>query len=353
MRRSKLNELPAAAGLAAALLLLGACTEPLPAATDGGIAPDGVAFPGRCAALTCTVDGVCEEDAPTGVSRIGGIWGSGPSDVYVVGAEGLLVRFDGQKWTKINPGTTAALHDVWGSGPSDVFVVGVSGTVLRYDGVTWKAMASGTKASLRSVWGSGPTRVFAVGKGDTGSVGLRYDGTKWSEVTALAQHRVTLTDVTGVGEKRAVAVGYYYDGNKYNMAQQVACKLVSGAWTCSGPQAGGEVFAAWLMPAGGSYLVGTCCKDKLKCGGMIQTQGHDFCSPGTLDRAVQYHAVWGRGPSDIRIAGAGGILIHYEGTKEWFKQTSGTTTLLRALWGDQKDLLVGGNYGVLLRVCGK
>ena len=339
-----------------ALVSLAACHDPEPSGDvgvgDGGT--DSLTFPGRCAQLTCTSHGVCEEDAPTGTARIGGIWGSGASDIYLVGADGLLLRFDGAGWRSIVSGTTVTLHDVWGSGSSDVYVVGSEGTVLHHDGVTWKAMASGTKGSLRSVWGSGPTQIFAVGQ-DTNnkSIGLHFDGVKWSEVAALAKDRVTLLDVTGVGAKRAAAVGYYYASNKNNMARQVACKYDGSVWACASPGDHGEIFGAWLMAAGGNYLVGTCCKDSVSCGGMIQTKDSNSCTPGTLNRAVQFHAVWGRSPSDIWIAGAGGHLIHYEGTQGWWLKKTGTTALLRALWGGKDDLLVGGEYGTLLRLCGQ
>lgn len=351
MNRSMVRVLYTALGVAA-LLFVGACDPSEPTRDDGGV-PDALTFPGRCASLKCTNHGICEEDAPGGTARIGGIWGSGASDIYVVGAGGMVLRFDGAAWKAVSVGVTVTLHDVWGTSPSDVYVVGAEGTALHYDGAAWKAMASGTKASLRSIWGSGPTQIFAVGKGDTSSLGLRFDGQKWSEVTALARDKVTLLDVTGTDAKRAAAVGYYYDSNRYNLARQVACKYDGKAWACAAPGDSGEIFGAWLVPGGDNYLVGTCCKDKVSCGGLIQTKGVTSCTPGTLDRAVQYHAVWGRGPSDIWIAGAGGRLLHHAGVLgEWPRLNTGTTTLLRAVWGDKKDVLVGGDHGVLLRYCG-
>ena len=351
MEGTTVHTLTAALAMAA-LLWLGACGDTGPAVDDGGVKPDSLTFPGRCAALSCTEDGICQEDAPTGTARIGGIWGSGPSDIYVVGADGMLLHFDGAAWTSISAKTTSTLHDVWGSGPGDVYVVGSEGTVLHYDGAAWAAMSAGTRGSLRSVWGSGPTQIFVVGQETARSVGLRFDGQKWSTVAALARDRVTLMDVTGDGPKRAAAVGYYYDANKYNLAYQVACKFDGAAWTCSDPGDAGELFGVWLIPGGGNYLVGTCCQDKLHCGGLIQTTGSTSCTPGTLERSVQYHAVWGRDAADIWIAGAGGHLVHHSGdTGKWPRLTTGTTALLRAIWGGKGDVLVGGAYGTLLRHC--
>ena len=55
-----------------------------------------------------------------------------------------------------------SLGDVWGSGPDDVFAVG-AGTILHYDGTTWTNMASNSKMGGGAVWGSGPNDVYAVG----------------------------------------------------------------------------------------------------------------------------------------------------------------------------------------------
>ena len=54
---------------------------------------------------------------------------------------------------------------MWGSGPNDVFAVGANGTILHStnDGASWHAQTSGTTQTLYGVWGSGPNDVFAVG----------------------------------------------------------------------------------------------------------------------------------------------------------------------------------------------
>jgi hypothetical protein len=67
-----------------------------------------------------------------------GVWGSGPSDVYVVGDGGTILHHDGRKptgfpwWTAMKSSVGNTLYGVWGSGASDVFVVGDRGTILHY-----------------------------------------------------------------------------------------------------------------------------------------------------------------------------------------------------------------------------
>jgi hypothetical protein len=51
-----------------------------------------------------------------------------------VGQVGEIVHWDGKTWTAVASGTTADLASVWGSGPDDVWSVGWDGTILRWDG---------------------------------------------------------------------------------------------------------------------------------------------------------------------------------------------------------------------------
>jgi hypothetical protein len=73
------------------------------------------------------------------------------------------------------------LRAVWGTGPADIFAVGDDGAILRYDGVRWYTMASPTDRMLRTVWGIGPTEVYAAGED---GVLLRFDGSQWSLTTS-------------------------------------------------------------------------------------------------------------------------------------------------------------------------
>jgi hypothetical protein len=62
------------------------------------------------------------------------VWGSSPSDIFAVGDEGTMLRYDGAGWSAMSSSTTESLHDVWGSVRSDVFAAGHDGTILHYGG---------------------------------------------------------------------------------------------------------------------------------------------------------------------------------------------------------------------------
>ena len=110
------------------------------------------------------------------------VWGSSSSDVFVLGNEAnaggavvgtFALHFDGASWNAMAlpanyriAGYPWSVLDIWGSSPSDVFVVGCLGTILHYDGDTWSPMSSAAtlgSCDFYGVWGSSSSDVFAIG----------------------------------------------------------------------------------------------------------------------------------------------------------------------------------------------
>jgi len=95
--------------------------------------------------------------------RVMALWGTSASNVFGVGNNGLMMRFDGTSWTTLPVFTNAELFDVEGRSPVDVFASGQSGTVLHYDGSTWAPMFVPTNNTLTGLWASPADGIFAVG----------------------------------------------------------------------------------------------------------------------------------------------------------------------------------------------
>jgi hypothetical protein len=99
-----------------------------------------------------------------------GVWGSGV-DAWVVGDNSIIHCKIALSCTTESSGG-GALTGVWGSAANNIFAVGENGRILRYNGTSWTSMTSGTNRRLGRVTGSGPNDVWVVGD----SVVLRYDG---------------------------------------------------------------------------------------------------------------------------------------------------------------------------------
>ena len=119
------------------------------------------------------------------------VGGSGPDDVWVVGAQrallepASLLHWNGADWNSISSGQ---LHAMWWvhvfeDGPT--FVGGGGATVLRIDGgvVERTATPEFFGNTVYGVWGATPEDLWAVG-GFAGRAGFvwRFDGTSWTSI---------------------------------------------------------------------------------------------------------------------------------------------------------------------------
>lgn len=193
--------------------------------------------------------------------RLGAIEGTGASDIYAVGQEGVVLHYDGQEWLREHSGTDRDLYAVWcsdtgrvfavgydvittrthgswavessvddhwlravwGLADDDVYAGGMSGIILHYDGETWTPMETPTTSTIRGIWGSGPDDIFAVTRAYDGEV-LHYDGQTWSIQDKFTDN--PLWSVWGTGPDNVYTVGwdggaiYHYDGETWHVEHQ-------------------------------------------------------------------------------------------------------------------------------------
>jgi hypothetical protein len=84
---------------------------------------------------------------------------------YVFAPIGIW-RDDGDRWTFLEGSSGGSTYGVGGTSDSDLFAVGATGLIRRFDGTSWRAEASGVDTSFRAVWAS-PHVVVAVGEDGT------------------------------------------------------------------------------------------------------------------------------------------------------------------------------------------
>lgn len=113
-------------------------------------------------------DGASWEPQANGApGDFGGVWGTGPNDVFVSGHGGeLLHSTDGRTWAPLASGTSYGLGHIWGTGTGDIYAIGGLdgiGTILRStdQGNTWSPELTGS-CGLDDIWGSSNDDVYVV-----------------------------------------------------------------------------------------------------------------------------------------------------------------------------------------------
>jgi hypothetical protein len=129
-----------------------------------------------------------KESTPTD-QDLWGVWGSAPNDLWSVGGRGsaenqaTILHYDGTEWTASStPALTRenvfAYFKVWGAAADDIYAVGQRGVVVHWDGARWSEVVTEADDDLVGVWGTGPNRIVAAGGRSKGQV-IAFDGSEW------------------------------------------------------------------------------------------------------------------------------------------------------------------------------
>lgn len=190
-----------------------------------------------------------------------GLWGAKPEDVYAVGSvgdrSGFIWHWDGTRWSELPlplatlprtpDGDIPGFFKVWGKG-SDVYVVGARGVVLRSrNGGPFAVLPTGTTSRLFTVHGAGNTVVVVGGEGQ-GEI-LELDEATSRFVSHAPEGCPLLQGVSIAEDGTGWATGFR--GEVY--------QRVDGRWEVadSGLSTGVEsLHAAWTDPEGGVWAVG-------------------------------------------------------------------------------------------------
>ena len=118
-----------------------------------------------------------------------GLWTLSPTDVWAVGDEGRVCRFDGSAWHEVDCPTNAHLRAVLRSPDGALMVAGAQGTVLEFRDGEWARMQTGTSTHLTGLHTDGDGTVYATGghfnvrqNGFVGTV-VRLRGGTWAALS--------------------------------------------------------------------------------------------------------------------------------------------------------------------------
>ncbi len=284
------------------------------------------------------------ENLPGGLLRA---WGTSSKDVYVVGAGGQALHFDGKKWRRLSPGISTALWWVQGVGPDDIRMVGDGGKILRYRPSTdaFETLASPTERRLFGVWGAAPDDVWYVG-GETGSnrgVVLRDDGTTIREVPLTATSSAVFFKVIGFASDDVWLVGQqghaiHWDGSDYVETETHTALPLLGVH-------GGSDDELWAVGGVGNGVI-------------LEWNGTDW-QEETPPATPQMIGVWAVDAEDVYACGFNGRIFRRSGGA-WAEVAEKLPTFqdLHAIWVDDRGAIwaTGGRLlqdpptaGVLIR----
>jgi len=96
--------------------------------------------------------------------------------LWAVGANGTILRYDGQAWSLSQSGVNTDLYAVHFINENTGWAVGANGVILQYANNAWNIVPSGVTANLYSIYFKDATHGWAVGDNNTI---LFYNGVNW------------------------------------------------------------------------------------------------------------------------------------------------------------------------------
>lgn len=253
------------------------------------------------------------------------LWGTSASNMFAANYTGIL-RYNGTSWSQVAAARWRTMNDVVGLSASNVWAVGDNGIMLRFDGTNWTGWRydgstvssynlntwalPGARIKLRALWAFSP---FIVAVGDDGNA-IYHDGTSWTKVTT----GIT-ADITDVwGSSPTDVYGTTSDGRLWRWDG-------SGVWNVTSVVAPGALNAVWGTSASNVYTVGDG-------GAVFRYNGSTWQSIRLPTRANLY-AVWGTSANNVFVGGAGNALYRWDGST-WTAEKLPQGHQIFGFWGD-------------------
>lgn len=253
------------------------------------------------------------------------LWGTSASNMFAANYTGIL-RYNGTSWSQVAATRWRTMNDVVGLSANNVWAVGDNGIMLRFDGTNWTGWRydgstvssynlntwalPGARIKLRALWAFSP---FIVAVGDDGNA-IYHDGSGWNKVTT----GIT-ADITDVwGSSPTDVYGTTSDGRLWRWDG-------SGVWNVTSVVAPGALNAVWGTSASNVYTVGDG-------GAVFRYNGSTWQSIRLPTRANLY-AVWGTSANNVFVGGAGNALYRWDGST-WTAEKLPQGHQIFDFWGD-------------------
>ena len=323
-----------------------------------------------------------------------GLWVSSPGDVWAVGDEGRVCRFDGASWHEIECPTEVHLRAVVRRRDGTLMVAGAQGSVLEYRDGEWARMHTGTTTHLTGLHADADGTVYAAGgqfnvrrNGFVGTLLRLHEGT-WTALEAgeplprmRAVERVgdavlaigdggTVARVEGDGiviervDTRRDLYGLAAAGGRRALCVGDGGAVIERTTVSAAALPSIEADAAPIGRASPWEAVGGCPTDRVLWsvwgsedqvvavgdeGAIVAFDGRRWL-PQVAPSPLHLHGVWGRRADQVYAVGDFASVIEFDGTRWREIHRLGVDVSAVAVAGfGPHDLFVVGDEGLILR----
>jgi hypothetical protein len=328
-----------------------------------------------------------------------GIWGNASDNIFVVGADGTILHYDGKdhngvKWVKMKSNSSKTLRSIWGtpsissnSNPDKIVAVGNGGEILEYQKSAWKRVVSSgnntcfpsgsnySSFDLYGVYGSSWDNITTYGDYGTspykwysnkGYTGLKYCGSpppssnkkKWLSyyykkgvMWRPYDYRGWMyrmfrsnwetksgyyTHIFSVGYDRSKNQGFIFKEQPYKGSYY---KLIPSIKSING---------MWGSSINNIYVAGNKGKIARSTNGTSSKSWKSIASPTNKN----LNGIFGASDSYIYAAGDDGTIVYYGGStydNKWKLVPKITSQTLNSVWGsDRTGIYTVGNNGTII-----
>lgn len=244
-----------------------------------------------------------EPDA--GLADLKSLWGTSRSDIWAVGTQATILRYDGVRWQQLDAGLQSwvQMYSVWASSPTDAWI-GNDDQILRWNGASFSQDAMGLQSYATGLWGSSATDVWAAVLGS--SEMQRWNGSSWAPAGQPAAYP---WGIFGLGTSDLWTTGWGSGGTGYSTHWN------GTTWTVLAPPYPMNIVAVWASSS--LHLWQAAQPDSSGPNSLFEWDNYEIFGGGTqyLPKAhalaFKPWGVWGIGTDEIWVVGEGGNIAHY------------------------------------------
>ena len=286
-----------------------------------------------------------------------GLWASSPADIWAVGDEGRVCRFDGTAWHEIDCPTRAHLRAVLRCSDGTLMAAGAQGTVLTFRDGAWSQMTTGTSSHLTGLHAEDDGTVYAAG----GQFNVRLNGFAGTLLRLREGTWTALASDEALPRLRAVErVGnaVLATGDHGTVARVADDRIVTERVDTRR-----DLYA--LAAAGGQRALcvgdgGVVIERASISGGALPALEADAAPVGraspwqAVDSSPTDRVLWSIWGDDDQIFAVGdeGAIIAFDGER-WIGQTAPSPLHLHGVWGRRPDQVYAvGDFAAVLEFDG-